>query len=59
MQGFGDHLLVLRIEGAGGFVEDENRRLGGQGAGNAEALALAAGEVVSPFIQDRVVFLWQ
>jgi len=35
----------LRVEGAGGFVAEQDFRLGGQGAGNADTLLLAAGQL--------------
>ena len=36
--------LDLRVDGAGGVVEDEEARPPGEGAGEGEPLALAAGE---------------
>ncbi|MNN43623.1 hypothetical protein D3C81_1578690 [compost metagenome] len=35
----------LRVKGAGGFVTQQNLRFGSQGAGDADALLLAAGEL--------------
>jgi len=40
-----DELLAFGVEVAGGFVEDEDLRLGEDGAGDGEALLLAAGEL--------------
>ena len=37
------------VEGGGGFVADEEVRFGGEGAGDGDALALAAGEFVGVF----------
>ena len=40
-----DHLVAaLGVEGAGGLVGEQERRLVGEGPGDGEALALAAGE---------------
>ena len=38
-------LAVDRVDGAEGLVHEHQRRVGGQGAGHADALALAAGEL--------------
>ena len=38
-------LAVDRVDGAEGLVHEHQRRVGGQGAGDADALALAAGEL--------------
>ena len=40
-----DALDELRVEGGGGLIEEHHLRLHGQGAGNGDALLLAAGEV--------------
>ena len=52
-----NHGLGLGIERAGGFVEDEDAGLGEQGAGDGEALALAAGELDATLADDGVVGL--
>jgi len=45
-----EHLrLHAHIQGAGGFVADQKVGLGGQGAGNRDALTLAARELVRVF----------
>ena len=46
---------VLRVERARGLVEDEDRGLADQGAGDLQALALAAGEVAAALLEHRVV----
>ena len=40
-----DHRFALRIEGAGGLVEDQDARIVDERPRNGEALALAAGEI--------------
>jgi hypothetical protein len=49
-EGFG-----FGVEGAGGFVEDEDARVGEDGARDRDALALAAGELDAAFADDGVV----
>ena len=43
------------VEGAEGFVHQENWRIGGEGAGDADALALAAGKFARATLR---VFAW-
>ena len=43
-QRFLNQVLALRIEGAGGFVQQQNRRIHQQRAGDRQALTLAAGK---------------
>src|SRR5262245_30365111 len=50
-------LLAFGVEVAGGFVEDEDLRVGEDGAGDGEALLLAAGELDAAFADERVVLL--
>ena len=50
-----DLLLNLDIDGAGGVVEDQHRRVHEQRAGDCDALTLSAGERVSALTDDRVV----
>ena len=50
-----DHGFGLGVEGAGGFVEDEDARVGENGAGDGDALALAAGELDAALADDGVV----
>jgi hypothetical protein len=40
-----DDALALVVERAGGLVEDQDARPGGERAGDGDALALAAGQV--------------
>ncbi len=51
----GDAGLGAFVHGAGGLVEEEDRGVGEQGAGQGEALALAAGEGGAAFADHRVV----
>jgi len=43
------------IEGGDGFVADQEQRVGGQRAGDADALALAAGELVGEAVDETAV----
>ena len=52
-----DHGFGLGVEGAGGFVEDEDAGVGEDGAGDGDALALAAGELDAALAYDGVVLL--
>ena len=52
-----DHGLGFGVQGAGGLVEDEDARVGKDGAGDGEALALAAGELDAALADDSVVLL--
>src|SRR5471030_1878650 len=51
VDGFLDFGLGLGIEGGGGFVEDEEGGVADEGAGDGDALALAAGEALAPFAE--------
>ncbi len=50
-----DHGFGLGVERTGGLVEDEDARVGEDGAGDGEALALAAGELDAALADDGVV----
>ena len=50
-----DEPLGLGVERAGGLVEDQDRGVAEDGAGDGESLALAAGEVRAAFADDGVV----
>ena len=50
-----DLLLDLDVDGAGGVVEDQDRRVDQQGAGDGDALALAARERVAALADHGVV----
>ena len=52
-----DHGLGLRVDRGGGLVEDEDRRVLDEGAGDADALALASGELCATLAELRVVAL--
>ena len=49
-----DRALGFRIEGGGGFVQDENGRVAKKETGDGEALFLAAGQFHSAFADDGV-----
>ncbi len=52
-----DHGLGLGVERAGGLVEDEDAGVGEDGAGDGDALALAAGELDAALAYDGLVLL--
>ena len=56
-EGFDDFGFMFGIEGAGRFVHDDDRGFGHQGAGDADALLLAAGQVLAGFGDDLLIFL--
>ena len=47
--------LAVAVEGAGGFVEDEDRGVPQESAGQGEALLLSAGEAGAAFADEGVV----
>ena len=59
VQGALDQALVLGVQGAGGLVQQQDRRVADQGAGDGQALALAAGEGAAALAQRRVEALRQ
>ena len=50
-----DGLFDLGVDGAGGVVEDQDARVGHDGPGQGDALALAAREGQAPLADDGVV----
>ena len=48
-------MFTLGVEGAGGFVQQQDRRVDQQGAGDGQALALAAGEALATFAKVGLV----
>src|SRR5271154_6227061 len=52
-----DHCLRFGVERTGGLVEDEDARVGEDGAGDGETLTLAARELHSALAHDSVVLL--
>lgn len=55
VDGLGKALGGVGVEGAGGFVEDQELRALENSAGDGEALFLAAGEADAVFADDGVV----
>ena len=53
------HTFTLRIQGAGGFVQQQYRRVLQNGPRNRDALALPAGQAYTPFAQEGVVAFGQ
>ena len=51
-EGVDDALLGGRVEARGGLIEDEHGRSNVEGTGEAESLALAAGEPDAAFADD-------
>ena len=58
-QRFVDFLLRAAVQGRGGFVEEQHLRFLVEGAGNADALLLPAGQAAAIFAQRRVQALGQ
>ncbi len=54
-----DGLLGLRVEGRGGFVEDQYRRVLQQRAGDRHALLFAAGQLQAALADPRLVAFGQ
>jgi hypothetical protein len=54
LDGSENRLLCGGIEGAGGLVEDEQRAILVDGAGNGEALALPSGDLHAALADARV-----
>ena len=52
---FLDQRFALAVEAGGGFVEDQDARVGQDGAGDGDALALPARELDAPLADNRVV----
>ena len=54
-EAFLDHGFGFGIEAGGGFVENQDARIGEDGAGDGDALALAAGKFHAALADDGVV----
>ena len=54
-----NQVLAFRIQGAGGFIKQQNRSVGQQRTGNRQSLFLATGKALAGITQGRVVTLWQ
>ncbi len=54
-QGILDQMFALGVQRTGGFVEDQDFGIGEDGAGDGDALLLAAGEFVAAFADDGFV----
>src|SRR2546423_12729846 len=59
MQSFQNRMLGLRIERAGRFVQNQNRRIFQQSAGDRQSLPLSAGQSGAAFSDDSVIALRQ
>ncbi len=55
--GLHDSLFGVVVEGAGGFVEDDDVGLLVEGSGNADTLALTSGEADATFANEGIVLL--
>ena len=53
-----DQMLCLGIHAGGGIIEDQNARVGQQGAGNCQALLLPAGKRHPALAHLRIVAIW-
>ena len=49
-----DQAFALAVEGAGGFIEQQDRRVAQDGASDGEALALAARKTRAGFAEETV-----
>ena len=58
-QGALDQALGLGVQGGGGFVQDQDAGVLQDGAGDGDALLLAAGELVAALADDRIVAVRQ
>ncbi len=56
---FLDQRFGFRVEAGRGFVQNQNARVGQDGAGDGDALALAAGEFHAALADDGVVLLFE
>ena len=59
LQGILYQALALGVEGRGGFVEDEDRRILQDGTGDADALALSARESSATIADVRIEALFR
>jgi hypothetical protein len=59
LQGILHQALALGVEGAGGLVQQQQRRVAQDGAGHGDALALAAGQAHAALAEEGVVALRQ
>ncbi len=57
LERFAQGFLALGIERGGGLVEQQDRRVAQEGAGNGDALLLPAGEAPREFAHGRLVAL--
>ena len=57
-EGFLDFCFAFGVEGGGGLVQQQDRRIAQDGAGERDALALAAGEVSAHLAGGRVIAAW-
>jgi hypothetical protein len=54
-----DARLGARVDAAGGFVEDQDGRVGQDGPGNRQQLALSLAQVAGPFGEHGLVAMRQ
>ncbi len=50
--------FALGIEGAGGFIQDQQLRIAKDGTGQGKSLSLAAAESIAPFADQGVEAIW-
>ena len=53
------HALAVGVQGAGGFVQQKQRRVFQHGSGDGNALALTTRQAHTFFAQEGLVTLWQ
>ena len=54
LQGRLDQLLAFGIQRTGGFIQDQNRSAGQNGAGNGDPLTLTSGKLDAAFTGDGI-----
>ena len=54
-----DQALGARVHAGGGFVQDQDARVGQRGAGNREQLALSLAQAAAAFAQHGLIFFGQ
>ena len=59
VEGLLDQALGACVHGGGGFVQDQDARIGQRGAGDREQLPLSLRKTGAAFAQDGLVFVGQ
>ncbi len=59
VEGFLDQALGASVHAGGGFVQDQDARIGQRGAGDGQQLPLSLRKTGAAFAQDGLIFLGQ